>query len=38
MSNTGYAKVSTREQNLDMQITALQKFGCEKIFSDIGVR
>ena len=34
MSNIGYARVSTREQNLCMQIVALQKFGCEKIFSE----
>ena len=31
MSNIGYARVSTREQNLCMQIVALQKFGCEKM-------
>ena len=27
----GYARVSTREQNLDMQIIALENAGCEKI-------
>lgn len=30
----GYARVSTQDQNLDMQITALEKFGCEKIFKE----
>lgn len=31
----GYARVSTREQNLDMQIIALEKAGCEKIYEEI---
>lgn len=30
----GYARVSTAEQNIEMQIQSLQQFGCEKIFVD----
>ncbi|THA00573.1 recombinase family protein [Rodentibacter pneumotropicus] len=30
----GYARVSTKEQNYEMQIQELEKYGCEKIFSE----
>jgi len=31
----GYARISTKSQNLDLQIDALKKSGCEKIYKDI---
>lgn len=34
MIKLGYARVSTHEQNLDLQTDALQKEGCKQIFTD----
>ncbi|TNB67272.1 recombinase family protein [Arthrobacter sp. BB-1] len=30
----GYARVSTRDQNLDLQVEALNRAGCDKIYKD----
>jgi DNA invertase Pin-like site-specific DNA recombinase len=33
----GYARVSTQEQNLDLQMKALERAGCEKVYKDRGI-
>ncbi|WP_420954702.1 recombinase family protein [Burkholderia gladioli] len=33
----GYARVFTEDQNLDMQIQALERLGCDEVFTDHGV-
>jgi len=36
MRNFGYARVSTVEQNMDLQLAALNAAGCETILTDEG--
>jgi DNA invertase Pin-like site-specific DNA recombinase len=31
----GYARISTKEQNLDMQVIALEEAGCERIYEEV---
>jgi DNA invertase Pin-like site-specific DNA recombinase len=33
----GYARVSKKNQNIEMQLVALQNAGCEKIYTDVGI-
>jgi DNA invertase Pin-like site-specific DNA recombinase len=33
----GYARVSTQDQNLDLQLKALDQAGCDKVFKDRGI-
>jgi DNA invertase Pin-like site-specific DNA recombinase len=35
MSKIGYARVSTGEQNLDLQIDALRSYGCQTIYQEM---
>ena len=37
MASIGYARVSTVEQNADLQQTALNDAGCTRIYTDHGV-
>ena len=37
MGSVGYARVSTLEQNADLQHAALAAAGCDRIFTDHGV-
>lgn len=34
MASIGYARVSTEDQNLDLQVDALERYGCTKIYKE----
>ena len=34
MAKIGYVRVSTKDQNLDLQLEALKEAGCEKVYSE----
>jgi DNA invertase Pin-like site-specific DNA recombinase len=38
MANIGYARVSTKDQRVDLQMDALKLYDCERIFIDHGER
>lgn len=34
MAKIGYVRVSTKDQNLDLQLETLKEAGCEKVYSE----